>query len=138
MLPAGQVPGPARAIPVRFEHVPALPKPKKSAPPEEWKAYRKQQRVQNLSTHAAQTIQGLRQELDERHDAQDRRLIAVGDGSYTNQTVIKKLPPHDHVHRPHPQGCQTVLSPSARRSGPRRNEPPIRPADSDPGRTPQG
>ncbi len=92
MLPAGQVPGPARAIPVRFEHVPALPKPKKSAPPEEWKAYRKQQRVQNLSTHAAQTIQGLRQELNERHDACDRRLIAVGDGSYTNQTVIKKLP----------------------------------------------
>jgi len=94
MLPAGQVPGPARAIPVRFEHAPALPKPKKSAPPQEWKAYRKQQRVQNLSTHAAQTIQGLRQELDERHDAQGRWLIAVGDGSYTNQTVIKRLPPH--------------------------------------------
>jgi len=94
MLPAGRVPGPARAIPVRFEHVPALPKPKKSALPQEWKAYRKQQRVQNLSTHAARTIQGLRQELDQRHDAQDRWLMMVGDGSYTNRTVIKRLPPH--------------------------------------------
>jgi|WetSurMetagenome_2_1015567.scaffolds.fasta_scaffold79882_3 hypothetical protein len=94
MLPADQVPGPARAIPVRFEHVPALPKPKKSAPPQEWKAYRKQQRVQNLSTHAAGTIQGLRRELNERHNAQHRWLIMVGDGSYTNQTVVKRLPPH--------------------------------------------
>ena len=93
MLQAGQVPGPARASPVRFEHAPSLPKPKKSAPPEDWKAYRKQQRVQNLSTHAAKTIQGLRQELNERHHAQNRRLIVVGDGSYTNQTVLKKLPP---------------------------------------------
>jgi hypothetical protein len=93
MLPAGQVPGPARAIPVRFEHVPSLPKPKKSAPPEDWKAYRKQQRVQNLSTHAAKTIQGLRQELEGRPETQNRRVIVVGDGSYTNQTVIKQLPP---------------------------------------------
>src|SRR4030042_2707263 len=43
MLPANAVPGPARAIPLRFEHVPPLPKPKKSAAPHVWKEYREHQ-----------------------------------------------------------------------------------------------
>jgi len=38
LLPAGDFPGPAWAIPLRFEHVPPVPKPKRSAPSEEWKA----------------------------------------------------------------------------------------------------
>lgn len=93
MLPAGEVPGPARSIPVRFEHVPSLPKPKKSASREEWKTYRKQQRLRNLNTHAAKTLLGLRQTLDKRDDMQNRQVIVVGDGSYTNETVLKGLPP---------------------------------------------
>jgi hypothetical protein len=49
LLPAGEVPGPARAIPFRFEHSPPLPKPKTSASPEAWKAYREQKKTRNLS-----------------------------------------------------------------------------------------
>jgi hypothetical protein len=94
---AGQVPipdgsGAARAIPVRYEHVPSVPKPKKSACPEEWKAYRRQQRACNLSTHGVRVMRNLREELDMRHGARDRRLIVAVDASYTNETVLKGLP----------------------------------------------
>jgi len=92
LLPAGDPPAAARAIPLRFEHVPPVPKPKRSAPPEAWKAYRKQRRVQNLSTHAVGLFQDLRRQLDQRHQAGDRPLVVAVDGSYTNQTVLKGLP----------------------------------------------
>lgn len=94
---SGQVPvpdgsGAARAIPVRYEHVPSVPKPRKSACPEEWRAYRRQQRVGNLSTHGLRMIRSLREELDGRHGARDRRLIVAVDAGYTNQTVLKGWP----------------------------------------------
>ena len=94
---SGQVPaddgsGAARAIPVRFEHVPSVPKPKKSASQEEWKIYRQQQRACNLSTQGVGTIRNLRDELDQRHGARDRHLIVAVDASYTNETVLKGLP----------------------------------------------
>ncbi len=92
MLAAQAVPGPARAIPVRFEHAPPVPKPKRTAPPEEWKLYRRRQRTENLSWHGVRLLQGLREELDQRHGASGRRLIVGVDASYTNKTVLKKLP----------------------------------------------
>ena len=91
-LPAGEGCGPARAIPIRFEHSPPVPKPKKSAPDEEWKAYRKERRAKNLSTDAAGIFRRLRDELDAGHDAADRILLATVDGSYTNKNVLKRLP----------------------------------------------
>ncbi|MHC4093946.1 MAG: transposase [Planctomycetota bacterium] len=92
MLAEDDPPGPARAIPIRYEHVPPAPKPRKSAGPEAQKAYKQLQRTMNLSTHAVRNLQDIRRELDQRHDANDRRLIAAVDGSYTNQTVLKGLP----------------------------------------------
>jgi hypothetical protein len=92
-LPAGEGCGPARAIPVRLEHRPPLPKPRKSAPDEEWSAYRKARKTQNLSTPAAKIFQQRRDEWDARHDAADRILLATVDGSYTNKTVLRSLPP---------------------------------------------
>jgi len=91
MLPANAVPGPARAIPVRFEHVPPLPKPKKSAAPQEWKAYREHQKISNLSAHGVRLLGQMREEIDQQY-ARNRQLIAVVDGSYTNKTVIRGLP----------------------------------------------
>jgi hypothetical protein len=93
LLPAHAPPGAARAIPLRFQHVPPVAKPKRSAPPEDWKAYRQECRVRNLSTHGLQLITSLRNELDQRHQAKDRPLVITADGSYTNKTVLKKLPP---------------------------------------------
>jgi hypothetical protein len=92
MLPAEGVPGAARAIPLRFEHVPSLAKPKKSAGKEEWKAYRKAQKANNLSVHGVKVLRQMRDELDRQHGAQHRRFIVGVDGSYTNQTVLKGLP----------------------------------------------
>jgi hypothetical protein len=92
-LPNQQPAGSARALPIGFEHVPPLPKPKSSATPEERQAYRRQQRTQNLSTHALKDLGRIRQELDQRHAAAHRRLVAAVDGSFTNQTILKDLPP---------------------------------------------
>lgn len=92
MLPAGEVPGPARAVPVRFEHVPPVPKPRRSAPEEEWKQYRRRQRVENLSHHGVRLLREIREELDQRHAACGRRLIVGVDASFTNKTAMKGLP----------------------------------------------
>jgi hypothetical protein len=92
MLPNTDPPGSARGIPIHYEHVPPVPKPKKNASLEEHAAYRKQQRLDNLSTHAVQALRALRQDLDQRHEAADRLLVAGVDGSYTNSTVLKHLP----------------------------------------------
>ena len=92
LLPAGDRCGPARAIPVRLEHSPPVPKPKKSASDEAWSAYREARKTKNLSAHAARLFHQMRHELDLRHDAADRILLGTVDGSYTNQTVLRGLP----------------------------------------------
>lgn len=92
MLPTNTVPGLARAIPTRFEHVPPLPKPKKSAAPQEWKAYREHQKISNLSAHGVRILWQIREELDRQFNAYRRQFIVGVDGSYTNKTVIRGLP----------------------------------------------
>lgn len=92
LLPAQGTLGPARAIPLRFKHVEPVPKPKRSAPPEAWTAYRATCRRKNLSTHAVDVLGEIRDELDHRHHAEDRTLLVTVDGSYTNATVLKGLP----------------------------------------------
>ena len=92
MLPNSYPAGSARAIPIAYEHVPPVPKPKASASDKQWKAYRAQQRIRNLSTRAVQTLRRIRQDLDQRHGAAARLLVAGVDGSYTNATVLKHLP----------------------------------------------
>jgi hypothetical protein len=55
----------ARALPVRFEEVPALRHPTRKAKPEQWAIYRQEVKKTNLSTRAVATIAGLRASLDE-------------------------------------------------------------------------
>lgn len=93
LLPAGAVPGAARAIPLHYEHVPPVPKPKKADPPEVWEAYRQRCKKENLSTAGVGAITQLRRWLDERAEGKNRVLVMGVDGSYTNQTVLKNLPP---------------------------------------------
>jgi hypothetical protein len=86
--------GPTRpvALPIRFEHAPSVPKPKRSAPPEAWKAYNQKCRQDNLSTRGLAIIKDVRRVLDQRHHAANRQLVVAVDNSYTNQHVIKGLP----------------------------------------------
>jgi hypothetical protein len=92
MLYAAGPPGPARAIPIRYVHVPPVPKPRRTASEEERKAYRARCRRENLSTRAVAILRDVRGELDQQHDARDRVLIVGVDGSYTNKTVLRNLP----------------------------------------------
>ena len=94
LLPAGAAPAGARAIPLRFEHVPPVPKPGKKASDEEKKAYRRRQKVENLSTRGVTLLRQLREELNQRHHDGQRLLIVGVDGGYTNKTVLKGLPEH--------------------------------------------
>jgi hypothetical protein len=78
----------ARAFPVRFQHVPVVPKPKKDASAEQWKQYHALWKEQNLSSAALQLVQRFRQMLDDKGAAQRRLLIPV-DGSFCNRTFFK-------------------------------------------------
>ena len=92
LLPYERPAGAARAIPIRYQHVPPVPKPKKNAGAEAWQTYRQRQRRENLSTAAVQAVTQLRRELDQPHQAAQRVLVVGVDGSYTNQTVLRGLP----------------------------------------------
>jgi hypothetical protein len=77
----------ARALPVRFEEVPALKHPARKAPPEQWAAWKQARKKNNLSTHAVATIADLRNSLDEAGQRR-KRLLMVGDGSFCNRTLF--------------------------------------------------
>jgi len=79
-----------RALPVRFEEVPALKHPRRNAPPEQWAAYRRAVKGNNLSTHAVRMMRDLRHSLDEAGQ-QRKPLLIVGDGSFCNRTLFRPL-----------------------------------------------
>jgi hypothetical protein len=79
----------ARALPVRFEEVPALKHPRRNAPLEEWAAWRQAVKKNNLSTHAVRIIANLRACLDEAGESR-KRLLIVGDGSFCYRTLFRQ------------------------------------------------
>lgn len=85
-------PGAARCIPVAYEHAPSVPHPRKSDPPEMWKAYRRRCKRENLSTQGRDLLKRLRAEMDRSPQGAGRRMVVGVDGSYTNQTVLRGLP----------------------------------------------
>ena len=84
--------GPARCIPVAYEHAPSVPHPKKSDPPEMWKEYHRQCKRENLSTRGLDLLKRLRSRMDRSPCGMGRRMVVGVDGSYTNQTVLRGLP----------------------------------------------
>ena len=86
-------PGAARALPVRFDFAPPAVKPKKNAPPEIHEAYRKEKQARALPLAGLAAITSVRQSLDARAATALRQLIISGDGSYTNKTTLRNLPP---------------------------------------------
>lgn len=87
------VAGAARALPVRFDFAPPAVKPKKNAAPERHEAYKQEQKQRALPLAGLAAIISVRQSLDERPETALRQLIVSGDGSYTNKTVLRHLPP---------------------------------------------
>lgn len=85
--------GQARMVPVDGVHAPLPPKPGKKATEQEQENYRAQREKSRLSLIGVQRMQHLRQWLDG-NGATHRRLWEVVDGSYTNATVLKNLPPN--------------------------------------------
>lgn len=76
-----------RGLPVRFEEVPALQRPRKKASAENWASYRAAVKKQNLSTRALETFRGLRVSLDAA-GATQKTLLLVGDNSFCNRTLF--------------------------------------------------
>ena len=86
-LPAGAA---TRMIPIDFQHAPSPKKPGKNASKEELAEHRKLVRETGLSRQAVNRLHVLRQQLDK--DDPHRKLAIVGDGGYTNGTVLRNLP----------------------------------------------
>lgn len=82
----------SRAIAVDFHHCPSVQKVGKNATDEELLAFKEAKKIQNLSTQGLERIKLLRTRLDTQ-GASHRELFLSVDGSYTNETVLKKLPP---------------------------------------------
>ena len=83
--------GPSRAIPIDFKHCPPIRKPQKNATESDIAIYRERQKKEKMSEVGAQRIIELRKNLDN-DGFKCKKLILSVDGSYTNGTVLKKLP----------------------------------------------
>jgi hypothetical protein len=84
------------AVSTAFDFCPPVKKPGAKATEDDRAAYRKAKAQQNLSTTAVTVFARHRQWLDEM-GYQQRCLLAVVDGSYTNRTVINGLPERSHL-----------------------------------------
>ena len=94
MLPASpEGPASARAIPIRFQPAPPLPKAsKRDSEPERIEVH-KLAKHYNLSTIGRDSVVATREQLDRQPNGESRLLVVGVDGSYTNQTVLRGLPP---------------------------------------------
>jgi len=80
---------PPRSLPVRFLEVPAIKKPGKRASVAEIQQYQQAVKVHNLSRNSVASLQELRQAADAA-GLRSRTLLAVGDGSFCNRTLLRQ------------------------------------------------
>lgn len=94
-LPAapGAQAGSARAIPVDLVHAPSPRKPSRRATAEQWSRWREASAASAISALGARRMHALRAALDQLASGQQRRLWMCADGTFTNRTVLKHLPP---------------------------------------------
>jgi len=86
--------GHARMVPVDLVHAPSPKKPRKSAHPEQWRVYRQACQQSNLGRVATGCLDRLRKRIDQNPKEKGRRVLIVGDGGFTNGTVMKDMPPN--------------------------------------------
>jgi hypothetical protein len=87
----------ARGIPIDLVHCPSTKKPRRNASPEELVGYRRLQEQMKVSTVGVARITELRAAMDADPGNKDRPLIVSADGSFTNKTVFRALPPNTTV-----------------------------------------
>lgn len=120
-------PGPARALPLRFEPAALPPKPKKNASADERLQYSQQRKKCRLSNVGVAVIHSLREAFNQRAATCLRALVMVVDGSFTNRAVLSQLPPHTILLgriRKDAKLCFPVPVASGRKGRPRRYGPP--------------
>lgn len=106
----------ARAIPVDLHHCPSVKKPGKAANEQDWEQYKETQKKARLSVIGAQRVKLLRENLDQDGFA-DKQLVVSVDGSYTNETVLKKLPANTVLIGRIRKDCSIYLPPEPPTSG---------------------
>jgi hypothetical protein len=79
----------ARALPIRFEEVSAVKRPRRNAPDEQWRQYRAACKIHNLSRRCADMLEQLRTVFDAA-GAAGRTLVLAVDGSFCNRTVFTR------------------------------------------------
>lgn len=80
----------ATGISVGFELAPPPKKPKAKASEDAWANYRSAQKTHSLTVRAVEMLAVLRKECDA--EGLKQNILAVGDGGYTNKTVLLGLP----------------------------------------------
>lgn len=76
-----------RALPVRWEMAPVVQKPGRAASAAQWEQYRQQKKQKNLSRQFVSMVLELRAHLNQTGQA-GTPMVAVGDGSFCNRTVL--------------------------------------------------
>ena len=112
-----------RMVPIVFTPAPTPARPSRKAPPEEQTRYRQQARLARLSLRAAEQIRALRQALDAEPDGAQRPLRVFVDGGYTNETVLKKLPPRTTLVGRIRKDAKLYYLPEASAAQPHRGRP---------------
>lgn len=87
----------ARGIPIDLVHCPSTKKPRRNASPEELAEVRRLQKQMKVSTVGVARITELRAAMDADSENRARPLIVSADGSFTNKTVFRALPPNTTV-----------------------------------------
>lgn len=107
-----------RAIPIHMSHAPAPPKPPRDASEEELAQHRKAAKASGVAARGARKLTELRQQLDTDGDS-GRLLVALGDGGFTNRSLLRDLPERTHfigrirdnarLYAPAEQGLQPAV-----------------------------
>lgn len=79
-----------RAVPIRFEEVSVVKKPRRAADPALWTAYRAARKGHNLSTRFVAMLTALRTALDGA-GGRHQTLVAAVDGSFCNRTCLRPI-----------------------------------------------
>ena len=81
----------ARALPIRFEEVSVVKKPRKGSPEAVWQQFRQDRKKYNLSQRFVLAMAAVRQAMDQAGGT-DKILVIAGDGSFCNRTVWPGIP----------------------------------------------
>lgn len=81
----------SRAVPIRFEEVSRVKRPRRNADADAWEQYREAKKQHNLSRSFVDAFHRLRADLDAA-GGRHKILVAAGDGSFCNRTCFGEVP----------------------------------------------